>query len=144
MAYITNDDIVARVGTAAAVQLTTDSGDTPDSAVLDRVRLAAEGEVNGYIGKRYAVPVDLSAHPESEGLVVGVTLNVAVYHLNSRRPPAAEAYEPLYKHAKEWLMGVARGDIVLPAATTPASTTADDPMAGWGSSTPNMSRGEAL
>lgn len=140
MAYIVNDDIIARVGAATALQLSTDSGDTIDSAVVDEVRLSAEGEVNGYLGLRYAVPVDLSAHPELAGTVKGFTLDVAVYRLHARRPPVAKDIRDLRAAAIEWCEKVAKGDVVLPATVTPASTTANKPTAAWGSKDQNAAK----
>ncbi len=52
MSYIVNQDIIDRVGSAAALQLSTDSGTTPSVTVLDEVRLSSEGEVNGYLATR--------------------------------------------------------------------------------------------
>ncbi len=137
MAYITNQDIIDRVGTQTAAQLTTDSGSVPDQDVLDEVRLSAEGEVNGYLGKRYKVPVDLTDHPGVEGTLKGFTLDVAVYHLQTRRPPVAEAYKKLYDDAIKWCVAAGKGGVVLPAESTPASTTSDDPKPEWGSKDKN-------
>lgn len=38
MGYLVNQDIIDRVGNARAVQLTSDSGSTVNTAVLDEVR----------------------------------------------------------------------------------------------------------
>ncbi len=132
MAYIVNQDIIDRVGTTAATQLTSDSGGTPDSGVLDEVRLSSEGEVNGYLSKRYAVPVDLTAHADLAATLKGFTLDVAEYRLRSRRDSMAEVHEKMYANAKEWLEKVRKGEIPLPAALTPVSTTADKPLQGYG------------
>lgn len=127
MAYVVNQDIIDRVGTATAAQLTTDSGSTPDSDALDEVRLAAEGEANGYIAKRYAVPVDLSAHADLAGTLAGFVLDIAVYRLFSRRPPPADNYKTSRDEAVKWFLAISEGKVKLPAAVTPASTTSDDP-----------------
>lgn len=137
MAYIVNDDIVDRVGSATAAQLSADSGDTPDSDVLTEVRNSAEGEVNGYLAVRYAVPVDLSAHADLTATLKGFALDVAVYRLYGRRSPVPENVRRMRDDAIAWLTKVSKGEIVLPAAATPASTTANQPTAAWGSKAQN-------
>ncbi len=137
MAYIVNADIVLRVGDDATVQLTADTGSSVDATVLDEIRLSSEGEVNGYLAKRYAVPVDLSAHPDAAGTLKGFTLDLAVYRLHTRRAPANKDVQQMRDNAIEWLKGIAEGKINLPVAVTPAATTADDPIVAWGSKEQN-------
>ena len=140
MAYITDQDLIDRVGNQTAAELTTDSGTTPDTNVLAEVRASAEGEVNGYLARRYAVPVDLGAHPDLAAVLKGVTLDIAVFRLHSRRPPVPPDVRAARDDAVRWLTDVSTGKVVLPAAATPASTTSDDPMVDWGSHDPNATR----
>ena len=141
MSYISNQDIIDRVGSATALQLTTDSGvDTIDPDVLTEARQSAEGEANGYLGRRYAVPVNLTAHADLAATLKGFTLDIAVYRLMNRRQPVAEGHKTARDDAIRWLQLVAEGKIVLPAASTPASTTSDDPTGTWGSSDQAMTR----
>lgn len=140
MAYIDNADITARVGNDTAVQLTTDSGAVVDSVVLDEVRESAEGEVNGYLARRYAVPVDLTTHTDLAATLKGFTLDIAVFRLHSRRPPVTEAIREARTDAVKWLTAVSEGKVILPAAVTPASTTSDDPTPTWGGSDATASR----
>jgi len=137
MAYIVNQDIIDRVGNTRAVQLTTDSGSVVSTTVLDEVRLSSEGEVNGYLAKRYAVPVDLTAHPDVAATLKGFTLDIAVYRLNTRRAPASDDIRTMRNNAIEWFKRVADGTINLPVETTPATTTADGETAAWGSKDQN-------
>ena len=139
MAYITNQELIDRVGAKAALQLTTDLGSTVDQDVLTEVCQSAEGEANGYLAKRYQVPVDLTTHTDLEATLRGFTLDIAVYRLRSRRQPVSEGYKAARDEAIQWLERVAEGKIVLPAAVTPTSTSADDPQVGWGSNDPNLS-----
>ena len=140
MAYIVNQDIIDRVGGDAAAQLTTDTGGLVDGAVLDEVRESAEGEVNSYLARRYAVPVDLSAHADLAATLKGFTLDVAVYRLMVRRPPAPETHRTARDDAIKWFTQISEGKIVLPASVTPASTTADDPAQGFGSNDQNLAK----
>lgn len=133
MAYIVNQDIIDRVGNERAAQLTADSGTTPDQAVLDEVRLGAEGEVNSYLNRRYAVPVDLTAHADVAAALKRFVLDIAVYQLESLRPPAPDTARMVRDDAIKWLERVAKGEINLPTATTPAGTKSDDPRSSWGS-----------
>jgi len=137
MGYIVNQDIIDRVGSAAALQLTTDSGSSPSTTVLDEVRLSSEGEVNGYLATRYAVPVDLTAHADVAATLKAFTLDIAVYRLHLRRSLVSDADRNARNDAVKWLEGVAKGAVDLPAATTPASSTSDQPTAEWGSKEQN-------
>ena len=65
MAYISNADLQERLGASAYVQLADDNGDgAADVGVVDEVRLAAEGEVNSHLARRYATPIDLALHAD--------------------------------------------------------------------------------
>lgn len=139
MSYINNQDIIDRVGNSAAVQLTTDAGSVVDTNVLDEVRKSAEGEANGFLARRYAVPVDLTAHPDLAGTLKGMVLDIAVYRLHARRTPVSDGDQRMRDQAIKWLTSVSTGTIVLPAAATPASTGADDPTSTWGSTKPILS-----
>jgi phage gp36-like protein len=124
MAYITNVDIQERLGADAYVQLTDDDGDNQANVgVVDAARLAAEGEVDIYLARRYAVPIDLTDHPEVACLLSAVALDLVEYRLRSRRPPTPP--EALIKrvNAVEWLARVAEGSVDLPALTSPTATS---------------------
>lgn len=140
MAYIVNQDIIDRVGDNATAELTTDSGSVPNTTVLDEVRLSTEGEVNGYLAKRYAVPVDLTAHADLAATLKGFTLDIAVYRLHGRRPPVSETIRTARDDAIKWLTKVSNATILLPAAVTPASTSSDDPGLEWGGREQNLGK----
>ena len=64
MAYISNEEIETRLGSSVYVQLTDDAGTgSADEAVVDEARAGAEGEVDAYLARRFAVPIDLAALP---------------------------------------------------------------------------------
>lgn len=122
MSYITNSMLELRVGAAAYVQLADDDGDgVADVAVVDAIRLAAEGEVNSYLATRYGVPVDLAAFPELSGLLVSVTLDLAEYRLRVRRPPVPLEMLRRRAEAVDWLTNVAAGVLTLPAPGLPTT-----------------------
>lgn len=140
MAYIVNADITLRVGSARVVELTTESGAVADSTVLDEVRQSAEGEANGYLARRYDVPIDLSAHADLTATLNGFVLDLAVFRLMARRPPISEGDRLMRDNAIEWFKAVSKGEIVLPSGTTPDPTEADDPTSTWGSADATASR----
>lgn len=130
MAYITNNDIQLRVGAAAYVQLADDDGDgTADAAVVDEVRLGAEGEVNGYLARRFRTPIDVAVHTELADLLKSVTLDVAEYRLRLRRPPVPADALHRYDQTVRWLRDVAEGRIDLPAISELPENTARGPAA---------------
>ena len=121
MAYITNADIQMRLGNAIYVQLADDNGDgVADTAVVDEVRVAAEGELDSYLATRHAVPVDVIAHPELGGVLKSAALDLAEYRLRVRRPPVPEDARRRRDQTVNWLVLLAEGDVALPSLTAPA------------------------
>ena len=117
MAYITNQDIAARLGAAVYVQLTDDSGTgSADEAVATVAREAAEGEVNSHLARRHRVPIDIASNAELAAILASATLDLAEYRLHSRRPPVPESVTLRHRQAIEWLKRVATGSVVLPSA----------------------------
>ncbi len=130
MSYITNEDIERRLGSPAYVQLTDDDGNgSANEDVVDEVRLGAEGEVNSYLARRYAVPIDLTAHPELAGTLATIALDIAEYRLRVRRPPAPAEAIALYEHALHWLNQAADGKAELPSAGAVSPNPAHGPVA---------------
>ena len=77
MAYITNSDIQAWLGTAAYVALTDDAGTgSADTAKVDQARLGAEGEVNSYLAGMIALALVFSSYASEVFLSAfrGITL----------------------------------------------------------------------
>lgn len=125
MAYVTNEDIELRLGSAAYVQLTDDDATgSANEAVVDAVRVAAEGEVNSYLARRHRVPIDAGAHAELAGLLAGVTLDVIEYRLHARRPPLPADVAARYRAALDWLTLVGEGRVALPSAAELAGNAA--------------------
>ena len=117
MSYITNADIEERVGGVALVQFADDDGNgIADVGVVDEARLGAEGEVNSYLGRRFAVPISLTIHPDLADVLASFTLDLAEYRLRLRRPPVPEDARRRRDQAIEWLARVAEGRIELPSA----------------------------
>ncbi len=129
MGYVTNAEIETRLGTAVYVQLADDAGSgSADPAVVDEARLGAEAEANSHLARRYAVPVDLSTHPELADVLRRFVLDLAAYRLHARRPPVPADVVTLRNAAVKWLERVASGEVVLPAAIEVAGNTAAGPV----------------
>ncbi|MFQ5489440.1 MAG: gp436 family protein [Phycisphaerae bacterium] len=128
MAYISNTDIQTRLGSAVYVQLTDDAGTgSANTAVVDEARAGAEGEVDAYLARRFAVPIDLAANPEVGGILKSIALDLAEYRLRLRRPPVSAEATSRRDSAVAWLTGVAEGRIRMPARVDPAAGTLDGP-----------------
>lgn len=116
MTYVTNADIEERLGTQAYVQLTDDEGTgSADTDKVDEARLGAEGEVDSYLSRRYAVPIDVVTHSELAGLLKSITLDLVEFRLHSRRPPMPHAAVEKRDAAVGWLTAVSEGRISLPS-----------------------------
>jgi len=139
MAYVTNAEIEARLGTAAYVQLTDDAGTgVADVAKVDEARLGAEGEADSYLARRVAVPVDLERFVELRAVLRSFVLDLIEYRLHSRRPPVPPDVVRRRGEAVLWFERVAKGDVVLPTAgeaaanpATGASGAAQGPPRVW-------------
>jgi phage gp36-like protein len=123
MPYMTTTDLETRVGTQTAAELTTESGSTPDATIMGETVDAALGEVDSYLSRRYAVPIDTVAFPQVANVLLSMSLDIAVYRLHTRRQPAPEGIEQSRNNAIEWLKMVSDGTILLPAAAVPTPTT---------------------
>lgn len=124
MAYIVNTDIQERLGSTTYVSLTDDDGDSvADVGVVDEVRLGAEGEVNSYLARRFAVPIDLTVHTDLVDLLKSITLDLVEYRLRLRRPPVPQDSLRKMADAIVWLTKIAEGKIDLPSAASVAANT---------------------
>ena len=77
---------------------------------------AAEGEVNSFLARRFAVPIDLVTFPELGGVLKSITLDRVECRLRVRRPPVPEDARRKADRALDWLKKVADARIDLPAA----------------------------
>lgn len=120
MSYTSNADLEERLGSSVYVQLTDDAG----TGVADEDKVAealggAEGEVNSYLGRRVAVPVETSGDSQLSAVLKSITLDLAAFRLHGRRPPVPADVRYRYESALQWLQCVASGKAVLPTANEP-------------------------
>lgn len=119
MAYATVADLVTRYGEAELIDLT-DRADPPvgvvDADVADGAIADASGEVDAYLGVRYALPVS----PVPAHLLTAVC-DIARYRLHGNR--VTDEVRTRYEDAIRWLKDVAQGRALLPGATAASGTT---------------------
>lgn len=130
MAYVTTSDLSQRLGTTLYARLTDRvNGTTASSTVAQQTVDEAEAVANSYLSKRYATPVDLTAHPELSNILVSRVLDIAEY-LAWRGSPfvndVPKRVQMLHDEARQWFEQVASGEIHLPAGGPPASRVAED------------------
>lgn len=120
--YHTYDDLVPGYMPALdLVQLTNDDGgDTVDTDVYEGQRAKADGEIDGYVGHRYTVP--LSSTPE---LVRDLSARLTMYRLYRRRyqtdMPASVTED--YQAALRLLRDLAKGIPTLGVQPAPSPNT---------------------
>jgi phage gp36-like protein len=115
MAYCTEDDLLQMISASELAALTTESGDEPDVEVVNGAISKAEGEIDSYVGSRYAVP--LSPAPAQ---VQALAVDLALYHLYARRSIVPPVRKEKYAAAVVWLRQVAAGEAVLAVAAATA------------------------
>jgi phage gp36-like protein len=108
MAYCTQNDLLTMIPLQELAELSADSGDTPDSEVVDEAIHRADAEIDAYLGMRYTLP--LSPLPDQ---VKGLSIDMALYHLYSRRSVAPTVRRQKYEAAVAFLKLVAAGESVL-------------------------------
>lgn len=118
MSYASNADIEERLGTATYIELTDDTASgMADEDKVTEARLAAEAEIDSYLGRRFAVPIDASGQPGLAAMLKRLTLDLAEHRLRMRRPPVTEDARLQCDAALFWLGRAAKGEVVLPTTT---------------------------
>lgn len=127
MAYCTQDDLIKMISQEELAALTAESGETPDSLVVAEAITQADAEIDAYLGTRYALPLT-PAPPQVKGLSVDMT----IYHLYSRRSVAPSVRRQRYEAAVSFLKQVAAGHVVLEGASglLPESEQVESQFAG--------------
>lgn len=112
MAYCTQSDLLTLISQKELAELTAESGDMPDSQVVAEAITRADAEIDAYLGSRYVLP--LTPVPDQ---VKGLSIDVALYHLYSRRSVAPQVRRQKYDAALSFLKHVAAGEAVLEGAS---------------------------
>lgn len=112
MAYATIQDLIDRYGQTELVRLTTPADQDLDGIVLPVAEAAladASAEIDGYVGRRYQVPMDI-APP----IVVAKVCAIARYKLSTgEQKSPTEEMRRQYDDAIAWARDVSLGKFVL-------------------------------
>lgn len=121
MAYITQTDVEAAIGSIELIKLTDDDGDgSPDTGVVDWLLDAASGDIDSYLGKRIQTPI--GSPPNSVKSLTMVRFHFLAY---KRRGFIPDAISNDWKEAERKLEMIGKGeiDIGLPQTTDGALPT---------------------
>lgn len=130
MPYATPADLIAHLGEreATAISDRAKTGE-PDLAELTRLLAVGEDEANGYIARRYLLPLTgKDGQPAAvPGALRVAVINIARYHGTGTEVMGTDDIRARYKDAVAWLRGVADGtvmlgDLLLASAGGPAPT----------------------
>lgn len=116
MAYCSQSDLLTMISPEELADLTADSGDLPDAFVVAEAIAQADAEIDAYLGSRYGVPL-APVPPRLKAL----SMDMAIYHLYSRRSVAPPVRRDKYAAAVAFLKAVAAGTVGLAGAGGDAS-----------------------
>jgi phage gp36-like protein len=108
MAYCSEDDLLKMIPQSELAELTAESGEVPDSLIIMDAISKAGSEIDSYLGVRYVVP--LAAPPDR---VKALAVDLAIYHLYSRRSVVPPVRQQKYDAAVAFLKQAAAGQIVI-------------------------------
>ncbi|ESY41915.1 hypothetical protein X747_14850 [Mesorhizobium sp. LNJC384A00] len=111
MSYAVKQDLVDRFGATELIQLTDRTNVPPttiDDIVVGRALADADGVIDGYISKKYGLP--LSVVPS---VLVKVAADVARYFLHGEAADKDSIVTRNYNNAIAWLKDVAKGLVAI-------------------------------
>jgi len=108
MAYCSEDDLLKMIPQADLADLTVESGEVPDSLIIIDAISKAAAEIDSYLGVKYVAP--LSAPPDQ---VKALAVDLAIYHLFSRRSIIPPVWQQRYDAAVAFLKQVVAGQMVI-------------------------------
>jgi phage gp36-like protein len=120
MGYCTQNDLLTMISQEELAELTSDSGDLPDPFVVEEAIALATGEIDAYLGSRYALPL-MPTPPRLKALAV----DMAIYHLYSRRSVVPTVRRDKYQAGLAFLKAVAAGTMGLTGPEEAAGTTGE-------------------
>jgi phage gp36-like protein len=121
MAYCTEDDLLKMISAAELAELTTESGEAPDSLIMAEAMSAAAAEIDACLGVKYVVP--LASVPAQ---VRTLAVDLAIYRLYSRRSVVPLVRQRQYEAAVSFLKQVAEGRMVIVGPSGEPPTVAKD------------------
>ena len=120
MAYCSQSDLLTMISQEDLAELTADSGDLPDAFVVEDAIAQADAEIDAYLGNRYTLPLT-PAPPRVKALSV----DMAIYHLYSRRNVTPAVRRDKYEAAVAFLKAVAAGTLGLEGSEEAAAAAGE-------------------
>lgn len=109
MSYSTTQTLIDRFGEQELIQLTDrDNSGQLDHSVIERANDDATGEIDGFLGGRYALPLDPAPR-----IIVVYAADIARYRLYDEGAP--DQVQTRYDHAIKMLTLIADGKVSLGA-----------------------------
>ncbi len=121
MAYCTEDDLLKMIPQADLADLTVEAGEVPDSLIIAEAISKAAAEIDAYLGVKYVVP--LASPPDQ---VKALAVDLAIYHLYSRRSIVPPVWQQRYEAAVGFLKQVEAGEVVIVGPGGEAPTLAKE------------------
>ena len=107
--YCSVDDLIKRISLEDLTQLSDDDGDGEyDENIVNEAIEYAQNIIDGYVGKKYQVPLD----PIPE-IIKRIAVDLAIYWLYSRSDEIPEEIENRYKNQIKMLEDIAKGNISI-------------------------------
>jgi len=117
MPYATQQDLIDRYG-ADEIRAVSDRSQPPldaiDAAVVAKALADAREEIDGYLAKRYQLPLAVGGAAPVPGVLVGLASDIARFRLHRHIPP--EDVEAGYARAVKRLQEIAAGQFLLQIA----------------------------
>jgi phage gp36-like protein len=122
--YAVQQDLIDRFGDAEMKAVADrDRNGVIDTVVVDKALTDADGEINGYLARRHALP--LASVPDH---VKKVACDLARLFLHAANPP--EYVLTAARDARAWLRDVANGIVELGVSPPPAAAPGGAAIAG--------------
>lgn len=104
MPYCTQNDLENLIPVTELAELTSESGDNPNSELIAEIIDRVDAEIDSYISVRYRTP--LLTIPN---LIKALSVDMAIYHLYTRRSAVPVIRQTKYEDAINFLQNVALG-----------------------------------
>ncbi|MFN0156894.1 MAG: gp436 family protein [Bacteroidota bacterium] len=137
MAYCTQSDILTEISEKELAELTSEVDGHIDAAVVTQMIDNADAEIDGYVGKKYSVPL---ASPIPK-LIKTCSIRMTVYNLYARRAARLgginEVIEQNYKNSVKMLENISKGLLSLGVDPPPAAPSTGQPKFETGTDVAN-------
>jgi phage gp36-like protein len=108
MAYATHDDITTLYSEDALYVADRDGDGVADGAAIARALTSASGEIDSFLGVRYALPIEAASD-----LLVQFCVDIAIYRLALARDVLSEEHRRRYEDTIKHLQKIADGKATL-------------------------------